>query len=102
MILCHFFFQLGALEKTSEDGLKVNDHQITCNTLGKRVSIIMYTMGHVLVHEYTHMEPIMKPILGVEPNELGYELGMTKDHAYGFGNCRNLDKNLATRNGDSY
>jgi len=98
LILCPFFFKFGTIEKTSEDGRRGHLRQIKCEDLGKHVNAIMEVMPQTLLHEYTHVKQIMEPIIGAGL----IEVGKTLNHAYGFEKSRGLDKNLATRNADSY
>lgn len=74
---------------------KSGDRQVTCDAVGKRVSMIMYTRGQLLLHEYTHAYDIMRPVFGEGQKSAG-------DKGYGFAKCRALDKGLAAKNADSY
>jgi hypothetical protein len=67
----------------------------------------METLGHVLLHEYTHWETLMSPVVRTPFNILAATdvKGKDKKVAYSPFNVRKLreeDKDLARRNADSY
>lgn len=92
MVLCNWFYMQPTIEGVPG---KIGGREIGCDALGKRVSMIMYTRGQMLLHEYTNVQDIMRPLLGEEQK-------ITRDHAYGFADCRSSDKNMATKTADSY
>lgn len=98
MILCPSFFDFGTINGGLRAASQGSSQPVTCNTVGTRVGIAMITMGHTLVHEYTHVFEIMEPVLGKGVTKSG----STKDHKYGFFKCRKLGKKLAKENADSY
>jgi hypothetical protein len=98
IILCPSFFDFGIINGGLRAAPPGSSQPVTCNTVGTRVGNAMRTMGHTLVHEYTHVVEIMEPVLG---NGIT-ERGCTKDHKYGFFKCRKLEKKWAKENADSY
>lgn len=96
LILCKWFFILGTIEGVPGNEPKSSGaRQVTCDALGRRVSVIMETRGQTLLHEYTHFQDMMTSVFGSDVKR-------TSDIAYGYADCRNLDKKLATKNADSY
>ena len=65
---------------------------VGCDSFDPRVSWKMETLGSILLHEYTHWPKLVAPPLSKE----------TDDDAYGPYGVRQLDKNDATNNADSY
>lgn len=91
IILCRHFFNYGTIEGGPNREWP-GTTPATYDDIGNRVSGRMETLGHHLLHEYTHVTEIVDPVLRVR----------TEDHAYDFLESRNLDKALATNNADSY
>ena len=91
IILCPQFFLFGTIDGGPGREWPGKPTR-TCDNVGTSVSRLMWTLSHFVVHEYTHLEEIMQPVLGQA----------TKDHVYDFYQSRNLDKALATKNADSY
>jgi hypothetical protein len=98
IILCPSFFDFGTINGGLRAASPGSSQPVTCNTVGTRVGNAMRTMGHTLVHEYTHVVEIMEPVLGkgITKN------GCTDDFKYGFFKCRKFEKKWATENADSY
>jgi hypothetical protein len=90
-ILCRQFFRYGTIN--GGPGREWTGKLVrTCDTIGTRVSRLMWTLGHFMMHEYTHYIEIVQPVLG----------DATVDLAYQFFANQNLDKAQTTKNADSY
>lgn len=57
LVLCKSALKYGAIDHPFQGVLDVN-----CNTLDPRVSFKMVTLGSILLHEYTHVMHLMKPV----------------------------------------
>lgn len=95
LILCPRLFEVGVIGKKSWPGAQ----GITCNTLYPRISWKMETFGHMLLHENTHWNKFLSPIM---KGPFGFD--GTEDVPFGSGpyNVRRLSRNNARINGDSY
>lgn len=67
---------------------------IDCAYIGDRLNWKMDTMGSILLHEYTHYTDLVAPPLPKETDD--------DDDDYGPTGTRNIDKDIATNNADSY
>jgi hypothetical protein len=101
LIICPIAFAKGTLGKNE----RANVPKVTCSTCYPRVSYKMETLGYVLLHEYTHWEMLMSPVM--RPfNLLAATDVVGKDKKLAYGPWRVLrlredDKIAARRNADS-
>jgi len=86
IILCPLFFKRGTIEG-GEGREWPGVDTLRCSNLGDRVTDRMKTVGHNLLHEYTHIDDIVQPPLDQHAG----------NDAYGF-----YDKRTARFNADSY
>ena len=91
IILCPDFFLFGTI-KGGKGKEWPGTAKRKCDNIGDRVSEYMLTLGTVMLHEYTHAPDLVQPPLDEE----------TDDHAYSFYDSRNLRKDMAKNNADSY
>lgn len=96
IILCDAFFQLGTMDsdpKVPKRRFK-GAHESNCKSVDKYISPLMYSMGNTLVHQYMHLDNLVKGIVGAPMLNRAYDVGTL--------NVFNLDKKLARTNADSY
>ncbi|KAL9033427.1 MAG: hypothetical protein Q9180_005949 [Flavoplaca navasiana] len=75
--------------------------KLNCDDLGDKLTDDFATVGHLVLHEYTHWDWLLKEITG---GEIVDEHGtLLKTSGYGLENAyKNLDKEDALLNADSY
>lgn len=97
LVVCPRAFTRGAFSGKGYPGAPV----VTCDRCYPRISKNMEKIGMVLLHEYTHWDKLMAPVL--PPN---YSAKSTVDYSYGAFLTRvengALAPELAIWNGDSY
>lgn len=94
LVLCPPFFELGIIDKNRGPAERQfpGAPDVSCDTIGEFVGAKMDTMGHALIHEYTHSDDLVKPVVGKH----------VKDRSYDADKTRKLDKKKATTNAESY
>lgn len=92
LVVCPLGLKLGATGKGWEGAPAV-----TCETWFPRISRKMNTIGFVLLHEYTHWETLMSPVMLP-----AFQEKATLDEAIGPWKVRQLTRHQATWNADSY
>ena len=92
LVVCPLGLKLGAIGK-GWDGAPA----VTCDTWFPRISRKMNTIGFVLLHEYTHWETLMSPVMLP-----AFQKKATLDEAIGPWKVRQLTRHQATWNADSY
>lgn len=91
-IVCPLLFKKGAIGKGWEGAPAV-----TCDTWFPRIGYMMDTIGFVMLHEYTHWQTLMKPVM-----QPAFLRKATIDVASGAWKVRRLSRTQATSNADSY
>jgi hypothetical protein len=97
LVVCPRAFTRGAFSGKGYPGAPV----VTCDRCYPRISKNMETIGMILLHEYTHWDKLMSPVL---PS--GFRATSTVDYSYGAFSTRLENKLLAPElaiwNGDGY
>lgn len=92
LVVCPHGLTLGAIGKDL-GGIAA----VTCETWWPRISSVMDTVGTVLLHEYTHWDTLMTPVMLPAFGEKA-----ALDEARGPWAVRRLSRSEATWNADSY
>lgn len=92
LVVCPLGLKMGALGKGWQ-GIPA----VTCETWHPRISRKMDSIGFVLLHEYTHWETLMSPVMLP-----AFQEKATIDEAIGARKVRQLTRHQATWNADSY
>ena len=97
LVVCPFAFTLGAFSGKGYPGAPVK----TCDSCYPRISKEMETIGMALLHEYTHWNKLVSPVLTAPPSVMSthdWIDGAFKTRLeHGF-----IDAATARYNGDSY
>jgi hypothetical protein len=104
LIVCPKAFGMGTIGNNKW----ANVPKVTCQSCYPRISLKMETLGHILLHEYTHWETLMSPVMqpfqvpaAIDLNDRGH-----RRRGYGPWEVRQLrnDPNpeLMRRNADTY
>lgn len=94
LVLCPLFFELGIIDKNRGPAERQwpGAPDVSCDTIGKFIDAKMEIMGHALIHEYTHLDVLVKPVVGKHVTDYFYDPAKT----------RKLEKEKATTNAESY
>jgi len=97
LVICRPSFELSAIGGRGSPGVPV----ATCALCYPRISTRMWTIGAVLLHEYTHWYKLMSPVM-----RPAFDVKGTKDRVYGSFNTRLMNGLItaekARSNADSY
>lgn len=94
LIVCPNTFERGAIGRSWPGAPGV-----ICNTCYPRISYRMETLGHALLHEYTHWNKLMSPV-----TQVPFLIRAATDQINGYGpwKVRQLSGRVARKNADSY
>jgi hypothetical protein len=103
LIICPKAFDKGTLG----DNPWANVPKVKCDSCYPRISYKMETLGHTLLHEYTHWQTLMAPVVWPFHIRAAVDMDNSGNREKGYGpwettELRKEDKDSARKNADNY